>query len=459
MAAIFPESTRRSSRLMSEDMANDLRGWLVEPDFSATQREPLPLDADQRRLAEGRTASGYRRVRGPAGSGKSLVLAARAARLAAEGKSVLVASYNITLWHYLRDLIVRDLRRPGDIGNITLTHFHHWCRNACVAVGWEGRYDALWHGLPEANVSLGPRDVALARRIEEQRRARLGTILDTALPALASAAMDRPDAPLYDAVLVDEGQDYRPNWWAAIRKACRPGGEVMLASDATQDVYGLADDWTDEAVTQAGFSGPPSQLKVSYRLPHGALRAARDYAERFLPKRVTDLPELGQGTLEIEPCTLRWVQCDEATATATCIEEVRSLMTLTGQAGLANADVVFLSDGAKGGAEVVETLARMGVEAVSTLHEGREASRRQKMAFYMGDARLKATTLHSFKGWEARLLVVRVSQAWSPTSRAVVYAALTRLKRHPQGSWLTVVSSAPELEDYGRGWARSAGTA
>ena len=81
------------------------RRQITEPDFSSTQRTPLPLDTNQRSLAETRTDTGYRRIKGPAGSGKSLVLAARAARLANEGKSVLVATFNITLWHYLRDLI------------------------------------------------------------------------------------------------------------------------------------------------------------------------------------------------------------------------------------------------------------------------------------------------------------------------------------------------------------------
>lgn len=72
------------------------------------------------------------------------------------------------------------------------------------------------------------------------------------------------------------------------------------------------------------------------------------------------------------------------------------------------------------------------------------------MGFYMGDARLKATTLHSFKGWEARLLVVYITEAAHAESLALVYAGLTRLKRSQLGSWLTVVCAAPELDLYGR---------
>ena len=77
IGAIFSESTRTSSKWMREDIAEDLRGWLREPSFSRRQREPLKLDPRQRSFATTRTNTGYRRIKGPAGSGKSVVLAAR----------------------------------------------------------------------------------------------------------------------------------------------------------------------------------------------------------------------------------------------------------------------------------------------------------------------------------------------------------------------------------------------
>ena len=120
---ILPDANRKYSILMRPELADDLRGWLVEPDFSATQRVPLEMDANQQQLANSRTETGFRRIKGPAGSGKSLVLAARAAKLADAGKSVLVATFNITLWHYLRDLAVRGLLTPRNYENIILPIF------------------------------------------------------------------------------------------------------------------------------------------------------------------------------------------------------------------------------------------------------------------------------------------------------------------------------------------------
>jgi hypothetical protein len=70
----------------------------------------------------------------------------------------------------------------------------------------------------------------------------------------------------------------------------------------------------------------------------------------------------------------------------------------------------------------------------------------------MGDARTKAATVHSFKGWESRAMVVHVGKVGTPAERSAVYVALSRLKRSLAGSFLTVVCSAPELETYGRTW-------
>jgi hypothetical protein len=70
----------------------------------------------------------------------------------------------------------------------------------------------------------------------------------------------------------------------------------------------------------------------------------------------------------------------------------------------------------------------------------------------MGDARVKATTLHSFKGWESPLLVIYVDENAGERSLALVYAGLTRLKRQQAGSAMTVICSSALLRDYGSTW-------
>ena len=149
------------SRSMSSDTATDLRGCLKSR-LQPRATKPLNLNVDQREIARERTTTGYRRVKGPAGSGKSLALAARAAVLASEGKQVLVCTFNITLMNYLRDLVARHARelaekqttRPQVIRQqVEFRHFHGWCKHICTLTGHEDDYSQLWKRSSKAEVA------------------------------------------------------------------------------------------------------------------------------------------------------------------------------------------------------------------------------------------------------------------------------------------------------------------
>lgn len=449
LRVILPILRRDRHSLMSPALADDLRGWLVEPDFARTQRRPLVLDRNQRALANSPTKSGYRRIKGPAGSGKSLVLAARAAKLASEGKTVLIVTFNMTLWHYLRDLVARAVTSKGWLERVTFVHFHEWCKDVCIEARFDDAYAKMMQPVAEImNLKLEPK--------EEARRLRplLPPIMNVALPELATRAASSDRTGKYDAVFVDEGQDYLPLWWNALRGICKPDGEMLLVADATQDVYGTARNWTEEAMRGAGFPGGRwAQLSVGYRLPPDALQMAQEFARRFLPGETRDIPELDQGSLELFPSKLRWIQCQDRDAMRHCVNAVLAMMRETGAAaGTANADITFLANDIDFGKQVVDELATYRVHAAHTFERDKQKQDRLKMAFYLGDARIKATTFHSFKGWETRLIVIHVRRAVGAEGLAAIYAALTRLKRSEAGSHLTVVCSAPELLDYGRTW-------
>ena len=436
--AIFPQSSRPSSTVMNAEMANDLRGWLREPFFSREQRRPLALDAKQRRLASQRTPTGYRRIKGPAGSGKSVALAARAANLAAEGKHVLVVSYNITLLNYLRDLTVRhETQRLVIRRQIDFLNFHHWCKRVCRECGHAEAYQLLWRSSSDSDGSR------LDRR----------TVLEHDLPSLVRRIYSGSGwVPKYDAILVDEGQDFRPHWWQTLRAALKPGGEMMLVFDKTQNVYGTAAAWTEDEMEGAGFRGPWKQLKISYRLAPRVVSLVKRFAEEFLTGEEIDIPEVEPGIqMGLFPDELRWRQVDsEANGLDACDSELRHMMQRL-RADTAVPDITFLS-GQDVGRRFVEMQERKGVHLVHTFDEDDRSARRLKRAFFQGAAGIKATTIHSFKGWEARHLVVYVESVARAEDRAVLYTALTRLLRHEEGSCLTVVSCCEELRMYGRSW-------
>jgi len=425
---VFPEAKRTQSKFMNPDLAADLRLWLVEPDAPKTQRTPLELDETQRRLANSRTKSGYRRITGPAGSGKSVVLAARAAKLITEGKDVFVVAFNITLLNYLADAAVRN--HPPARKAATWLNFHHWCKRVCEDTDHGEEYRALWSG-----------DGHFAD--------------DQDLCALVESIIESDHEGLvqrYDAVLVDEGQDFQPSWWSLLQKVRRPGGEMLLASDATQDVYGTANSWTDEVMHGAGFSGNWAKLNVSYRLPSGLIDFVLEYGRRFLPRENADLPPTRQLELNVNPCRLRWVQVDPGQAASTTVDEVWKLMKAHGEGGLSVSDMTVLADSQELGQSIVSLVGEQGTRCVNTFEKDKRQGRRKKLAFFMGDARIKATTLHSFKGWETRVLVICIEHAKDRRAMALLYAGLTRLKQHPSGSFLTVVCGEQNLAEYGESW-------
>ncbi len=428
IASIFPESSRKCSKFMDDDLAKDLRNWLVEPDFSATQREPLEFDKIQLSYVKSRTRSGYRRIKGAAGSGKSLILAARATELLTEGKDVLVITYNITLLHYLMDISVRW----GNVGgktrsNVTWLNFHYWCKRVCEENDYEQEYKNLFN------------------RTNDQ-------VFNIDLPHLVSLILDKEDSvsPIYDAVLVDEGQDFLPSWWNILRKVCKKNGEMLLVADATQDIYNKARSWTDKAMTGAGFSGGWVELRASYRLPHLALDYATKFAKQYLPKDIVNLPVSVQGELSLFPCTLKWVQTKPELVAKVCREELFLLASNSDSASFSIPDITFLTDTKESGSKVIAEINKKGVNTVHTFAKNDKECRRQKVGFYMGDSRIKATTLHSFKGWESRAIVIFVGQN---VDKALIYTGLTRLKRHTEGSYLTIVSCSSELISYGRTWS------
>jgi hypothetical protein len=441
MDAIFPEWRRERSSVMLDETAEDLRAWLKEPAFSIEQRLPLELDARQRELASSRTETGYRRIKGPAGSGKSVVLAARAAELASVEKHVLVVTYNITLLNYLRDLAARHATDRRVVQRqIDFLNFHMWCKRVCLCCGCRDAYNRLWAASSDGG-GLQP-----------------DRVLQEGLSNLVRGLYRREltGLPRYDAILVDEGQDYRPGWWQTLRNAVKPGGEMVLVADKTQNIYSTASAWTEEIMANAGFRGPWTELRISYRLPPTIIPLVTRFAEDYLRGEEIDVPQVEDGSSQMEladlfPVELRWVDVSpQADVVTLCVEEVCWMMQQL-RPDTAIPDITFLS-GKNLGKVFVEEFEQKNVHVLHTFDLDKSKARRQKRAFFQGSAKVKATTLHSFKGWEARHLVVFVGSVERAEDRALLYTALTRLRRHENGSALTVVSSCPELRAFGESW-------
>lgn len=286
-------------------------------------------------------------------------------------------------------------------------------------------------------------------------------ILDD-LAALADILVSKDGSRVrkYDAILVDEGQDFRPEWWNTLRKVLVDDGEAFLVADSTQDIYGVSASWTDDAMRGAGFSGQWAQLDESYRLPEQVVPFMQSYAERYLPEQHVNLPlpvKVGeqlphQSAFDLEPVQLRWVQTDKENLVHESFFAIMNLNQDLVVKPISVSDITFLTSSRHIGQRCADLLEERGLKVAHIFDQNKKAQRAKKLAFFMGDERIKGSTIHSFKGWESRAVVVIVDNIRSAENKALLYVAMTRLKRSTSGSVLTVVCAEPELEEYGRTW-------
>lgn len=131
---IVPDVTYSKSSNWDRKWNEELIFWFNPPYNHIEQGKVLALKGNQIKLAT--PQPGHHRSRGVAGSGKTQALAYRAANLAAQNFNVLIISFNITLWHYIKDMIARSpFKFKWD--KITFNHFHGFCKDKLNEFGEE----------------------------------------------------------------------------------------------------------------------------------------------------------------------------------------------------------------------------------------------------------------------------------------------------------------------------------
>ena len=124
-------------------------------------------------------------VCGGAGTGKTVLAIEEAKRCVDRGMRTLFTCYN-------RALAADVTRRVGVVGGLTVSHFH----------------ELSAHMASKAGVHI-PRNLSQERLFAES------------LPEALMQAIDRQPQQRFDAIIVDEGQDFLPLWWSAMMRCSR----------------------------------------------------------------------------------------------------------------------------------------------------------------------------------------------------------------------------------------------
>ena len=227
----------------------------TQSSLSFEPEQPLPptatvllsLDAEQERLAR-KMKGGHRLISGVAGSGKTLILTARAKALANRltEQRVLILCYNITLASHLRSQLHQDARNPQYKERIEVLHFHAWAKK-------------LLGRLPSADKSKFKDREAYDEHIGQQLLAKL-----QALPAELG----------WDSILVDEAHTFSQNWFTCCVEALKDPdeGDLLIVSDGSQKLYKRRKfSWVSVGIKAQGRT---KRLDANYRNTQEILTAA-----------------------------------------------------------------------------------------------------------------------------------------------------------------------------------------
>ena len=365
----------------------------------------LKIPAQEKLLQKCHTGKSFK-LCGAAGSGKSFLLA-RAALDAYERtkKTVVILTFNITLGHYIHDL----LRRAGYKGKMDafiILHYHAFIR----------RY--------ANNYGLAEREDFIIRKKEVKKQ--------------------------YKTIIVDEVQDFCKDWIDSIRLLVADGGQIIFAGDEKQNIYGNSIDSKKGIYT--GIPGDWNKLKRTVRLPGAITDLANEFQKEFLSRKYRyEEIEWEQGTLNLEgnppkycyftefhPETIRVLynemqrkhgfHVNDSCIIADRVEEIRLVDQGFREQSL-NTMTTFESE--------------KTYRAACQLFKGEELEqeldtvrRSKKYNFWMQAGTVKLSTIHSFKGWEITnlILVLHAGLEDDPNRQEslyeMIYTALTRCRKN-----------------------------
>ncbi|NYF91308.1 3'-5' exonuclease [Tunturiibacter empetritectus] len=387
---IFPE-------VRINNVRSDNACVLRDPDQSAMIRA---LDLEQERTAKS-ILEGHRVLKGVAGSGKTLVLSCRAKYLKKLQPNwrILIVCYNISLRQYIQQLLTISEPESEHIG-IEVFHYHGLVKELTGA-------------------SLQRRD----SETQEQWDERTGVILRE---AIASGSIAK-----YDAILIDEGQDFAVEWLQSLTELLEEKSDSLLfCLDPAQNIFGRKVSFKSVGIKVQGKR--PVSLNRSYRNTAEILSLARNFS------KVQDIPTDPDTESAIESLLFpvdvnRHGQPPQIICGMASVDQIQYILKEIseyidgGLCSWCDVDVLYVSPNfAKSFSSAFEK--RFGNEKLYWVSE----SRQSKMGLNLSSPSLKLSTIESAKGMEFRLVfLLGIEMLPRPdrdeaSERKLAYVGLTR---------------------------------
>ncbi|HFD39605.1 MAG TPA: hypothetical protein ENJ31_07140, partial [Anaerolineae bacterium] len=323
----------------------------------------VELTEEQMRILD---VLGYQRraaIQGCAGSGKTMLALEKARRLANEGFDVLLTCFNLALAQHLAQRVPEG---------VTVLNFHGLCEALIAEAGLR---------------SLPPQD--------------LRVYYDEFLPSMLLDAIDEL-GPQYDAIVVDEGQDFKEDWWIGLQGLLRDPeqGILYVFFDDNQNLYRGVNH------IPGVIDSPPFPLRENCR----NTQRIHQLVSRFHPQG----DAIGcRGPTGRPP---QWVPYSSHQELGDQVR--RTLHRLVNEEGVAAQDVVILTPKA---------------ERRSVFKEGKRLGNFQitRKPFPQGATQIWTTTVHAFKGLERKVVLLAELDPWASRQlETLLYVGASRARTH-----------------------------
>ncbi|MBD3214590.1 MAG: AAA family ATPase [Candidatus Lokiarchaeota archaeon] len=223
------------------------------------------LDEKQEELARD-LGEGHRLIFGVAGSGKTVLLIARARYLALHHPEwkILILCYN----RLLKNLLFHLLNPQDYEADITITTYHSWARHYLLS---ENDHFSKLYEEGEKNA---------------KKKGKISIFFQDFVPNLLIDKLkaESEKKVLYDAILIDEAQDFEEDWFRSIIPLLNPETNTLLITcDGLQGIYARKRFTWSSVGIQA--RGRVRRFEKSYRTPI----EIGEVAQKILPESLTNL--------------------------------------------------------------------------------------------------------------------------------------------------------------------------
>lgn len=413
--------------IFQDSVYNEFKRLLNPPYHYASEGKQLSYSDKQAKLVQSK-AEARAKICGLAGSGKTVVLAGRAINAhKRHGGRVLVLTFNITLGSYIHDKI-SAVREDFPWSAFDISNYH---RFITIALNNSG-IDVV---IPE-HLQHDGKAPAAAKQIATER----DKYLEATYYSNQHVFEGEEIKVVYDTILIDEIQDYKPEWIKIIRSNfLTKDGEMLLFGDEKQNIYKRALDGERRSKVVEGF-GSWIKLTKSYRYSQQSpiIPLVDAFQRSFLLQDYEfDSDESFQMSL-----TSIGVQAYTTFDRQNMDELATHIIRIAKEYSIHPNDISIISSREIVLRELDHVLRTSAAHKERTLcafpslevsehpkfsKKYQEISASKKKGFNLNSGVMKLSSTHSFKGFESLLIFLLVGNNDSPE---MVFTGLTRAKEN-----------------------------